>query len=595
MPDTPSATLPHQDVVTCRIATGDNATELDTTVNVLSILIHKEVNKIPFARIRFRDGEVATGDFPLADGATLVPGVRIRISLGYDADDTVLFEGIITTLTEKISAVSSEMIIEARDPAVKMTITQNNHHYNDITDSDLAGQLIENYGLTADVETTRIPNRDLVQFNTTDWDLLVSRMDRLGMITLTDGGKVTVKTPDLAKDPVLELQYGNNLLDFDATIDARHQITNVRVSSWNPQTQQVDSTDADDDSGGGGNLSAETLAKVLEVESLDLRSAANLGEAERQAIGNARKMKNVLAKIRGRARFFGHPGIHPGDLVNLKNVGDRFNGPVFVGAVEHVYAEGGWTTETTLGLSPEWFSAKATLPATPSGSTVTPPAGSVTGNGATGLISLVEGLQLGIVIDIRDPENEFRVKIRLPAVNGEEEGIWARVSTLDAGLKRGTYFRPETGDEVVVGFINNDPSFPVILGMMHSSALPAPITPAEDNNEKGYLSRDGLKMFFNDGDRSVNIETPSGKKITLSENAGTIEVADENGNSLRMEASGVTLKSGNDLIIEARGNLSLKANSVSASGNTDLALEAVSVSVKGSGTTEINGAIVKIN
>ena len=48
------------------------------------------------------------------------------------------------------------------------------------------------------------------------------------------------------------------------------------------------------------------------------------------------------------------------------------------------------------------------------------------------------------------------------------------LATLDAGKERGTFFRPEIGDEVVVGFLNDDPRHPVILGMCHSSAKPAP-------------------------------------------------------------------------------------------------------------------------
>ena len=72
-----------------------------------------------------------------------------------------------------------------------------------------------------------------------------------------------------------------------------------------------------------------------------------------------------------------------------------------------------------------------------------------------------------------DPDKEDRVQIQLPTVDANE-GIWARVSSMDAGKGRGSFFRPEIHDEVVVGFLNGDPRHAIILGMLNSSANPAP-------------------------------------------------------------------------------------------------------------------------
>ena len=75
-----------------------------------------------------------------------------------------------------------------------------------------------------------------------------------------------------------------------------------------------------------------------------------------------------------------------------------------------------------------------------------------------------------------DPDGEHRVRVKLPLVNNADDGVWARVASLDAGNDRGFFFRPEIGDEVVVGFFDDDPRRPVMLGMLHSSAKAAPLT-----------------------------------------------------------------------------------------------------------------------
>lgn len=581
-------------LVSCRITLGDQGRELDKTVNILSVLVCKAANKVPYARICLCDGDAATGTFALADSDTFVPGTRIGIALGYGSDEVAVFAGLVTSVSERISSLTSEMIVEARDEAVKMTLVPGNRHFTDITDGDLATQLIERYGLTADVDTTDVAYQNLVQYNTSDWDFLVSRMDRQGRIVLAADGTVSTREPDLRAATAAEVRFGENILEFNASIDARTQISELSVSTWNPGSQQMETTDADYNEDTAGNLSPGELTDALKTTAMDIRSTAPLGQQERQHLADARKMKNVLGKIRGRVKFFGDANVHAGDVIHLKGVGARFDGPAFVGAVTHEYAGGGWTTEATLGMAPEWFAQKtAAAPAGVPGLPAAP--GSATGNDATGLLSMIRGLQVGVVTDIVDPDSEFRVRVRLVGVSADQQGIWARVATLDAGNGRGTFFRPETGDEVIVGFIQDDPSFPVILGMMHSSALASPITPASDNDEKGYQSREGLKLNFNDGLKSVTLETPTGKSLTLDEDQGVIRIQDENNNTMRFDESGITLTSGGDLTIQASGKLSLSGASVSIDANSDMDLSAVSVSVNGSGSTEIKGAIVKIN
>src|SRR3546814_7839362 len=122
-----------------------------------------------------------------------------------------------------------------------------------------------------------------------------------------------------------------------------------------------------------------------------------------------------------------------------------------------------------------------------------------------------------------------------------------------------TFFRPELGDEVIVGFLHDDPDHPVILGMLHSSALPAPLEATNSNPEKGYVSRAGTRMIFNDEDKSVVVKTPSGKSITLDENADTVSAADEHGNTIKMEASGITIESAASLKLKAATDIKLEA------------------------------------
>lgn len=596
----PASTNSANDLVTFRITTGDDSREVSGTINIHSIIISKEVNKVPSATIRILDGDPAAADFKVSDTEQFIPGQKIQIALGYLSNDTVLFKGMIVNHSNRINNQHAETIIECRHEIIKTTVSPQNRYFNNIKDSDVAEQLIGGYGIECNIADTAIENEDLVQYNTTDWDFIVSRMDRIGFITFFDTDHtLTVARPDLSAPATpLDISYGESILEFHAELDARSQISNVSVSSWNFQAQQIETTDADYSAPSeGGNISSDDLSSALNIAQLDMRSTVQLSEEERRAIANARKMKNVLSKINGTVKFSGQGSLNAGDVFTLKGVGDRFSGPVFVSAVKHEYADGDWTTEATLGMPSGWYAARVSGAQNGSaiGNRGNIAASTGSANHATGLLSTMQGLQIGIVNSLDDPENEFRVQVKIPSVNADEDGIWARVATLDAGNNRGTFFRPEVGDEVIVGFLSNDPSYPVILGMLHSSALPPPVNQTTDNNEKGLQTREGIKLIFDDGNKAVKLETPSGKRLTLSDNDGIVKVEDESDNTVTFDNSGISMESAKDITIKAQGNISLQGNEVSLKGNASASIDAVSVSVSGSGTTEIKGAMVKIN
>ncbi|HEU5364856.1 MAG TPA: phage baseplate assembly protein V, partial [Hanamia sp.] len=213
-----------------------------------------------------------------------------------------------------------------------------------------------------------------------------------------------------------------------------------------------------------------------------------------------------------------------------------------------------------------------------------------------GQYSSIHGLQIGIVTDITDSSGQYRVKIRLPLVNDQDDGIYARVATLDAGDKRGTFFRPEVGDEVLVGFMNDDAMNPVVLGMLHSSAKPAPLEPEDSNPEKGYVSRSGIKLIFDDDKKSIHIETPGNRIFELNDDENSITVQDSDGNKMVIDHSGISIEAATDLSIKAGSSVSISAPQVSIKADGTLSAEGSgSTSISSNGITEIKGSLVKIN
>jgi hypothetical protein len=69
-----------------------------------------------------------------------------------------------------------------------------------------------------------------------------------------------------------------------------------------------------------------------------------------------------------------------------------------------------------------------------------------------------------IVMDAAEPHEEDRICVKLPTINSTENGIWARVSALDMGESKGSFFRPEPDSEVWVTFEDGNWLKPIIIG-----------------------------------------------------------------------------------------------------------------------------------
>ena len=556
--------------------------ELSKKHQVKHILVQKEVNKIATATLMILDGEAASQEFELSNEELLIPGKKIEISVGYHSDEEIIFKGIVIRHNLKIRNNSTLLIVECKDEAVKLTVGRKSKYFYESKDSDIFESIIDTYGLEKEVESTNYTHKELVQYHVSDWDFIISRAQANGKLCFLEDGKISIKKPDVSQEEVETVAYGATMLDFDAEIDARNQFSKISSYGWNYADQELMEIEANDPAVElNGNLSPSDLAETIALDNLQLKHGGAVSDVELQDWADAKILFQQLAKIRGRVKFQGIPVVKPGVILKLEGVGDRFNGKVYVTAVSHQIAEGNWTLDAQFGLNPKWFSETYDINSLP----------------ASGLLSSICGLQVGIVSQLQDdPDGEDRILVQLPIVNNEEQGIWCRIASLDAGENRGFFFRPEIEDEVIIGFINDDPNEAVVLGMLHSSAKPAPLTASDDNHEKGLVTRSEMKVLFDDDKKSIRIETPAGKVISLDEDAGTIVVEDDNSNSITIDSSGITVESGSDINIKATGDINLEGTNVSIKANAQFKAEgSAGVEMSSSATATLKGSLVQIN
>jgi Rhs element Vgr protein len=577
-----------------------DGTDVSDTVQVITIVVEKQINSIPTATLTMTDGDAAIEDFPLSTSGKFAPGKEIEIKAGSEGVQSSIFKGIIVGQSLRNSGVGgTNIIVDCKDKAVKATINRKYAIFEKKKDSDAMTTLAGNYSLTTSITATTIEHPLLVQYNVTDWDFIVSRAEVNGHIVIVDAGKITTEAPNEKASAILTLTFGTDVVDFDLEIDSSRQLASVTASAWDQATHaMVDSNSSEPSTLATHDPTAKTLAAVVTSEPFLLKTSGLETAAELKSWADGLLLKSRLSRVVGTVKCFNTATILPGKTVELAGFGSVFNGNAYVSGVKQEISSGIWMTEVTLGTAESWFAVEKDITAYP----------------ASGQIAAARGLNIGVVTKIdSDPGSELRIQIKDALVDSATP-FWARMGVMYASKACGNYFMPEIDDEVIYGYLNEDPRFPVVLGSMYSSKNPGPYTPESTNKTKAIVTKSLLKITFDDTDKILTLLTPAGNTMILDDKVGSVTVKDKNSNSIVMDSSGVVIKSAKDLTLDATGNVTIKsstgkiastasAGDVTASGlNVTLTAQiaaklagSATAEISASGQTTVKGAIVMIN
>jgi len=221
-----------------------------------------------------------------------------------------------------------------------------------------------------------------------------------------------------------------------------------------------------------------------------------------------------------------------------------------------------------------------------------------------------------------------RVRVRFFWQENGEETPWIRVLQPYGGDHHGFYFIPEIGDEVMIGFENDNPDKPFVIGnTYHKDTRPDHWYNA-DNNIKSIRTRNGNQIIFidengheeirilNKDDSSptneISLSLSNNGKITI-KSAGELEISAESikisaqnditidsGQSTKLTANDYTLDANNGIQLKGQ-QLNIEGTNTSMKGQTELNLEgaqtkieATVLKMEGSGQAELKGGMVKV-
>jgi Rhs element Vgr protein len=518
--------------------------------------------------------------------------------LGGETDS--IFKGIIVKHTVKLDAENSyTFTIECKHEAVKMTFAGKERYFEKQADDAIIKSIIGAYGINCTVAACSEENESMFQKMSSDWDFILSRCDFNGFIVTLDGSSgMILDTPKVSESAVLTIDAGVSIISFEGTLNAEFQPSGIKASAWDDKTLTlIDATASEPALNNQGNLGPKELSSKLSQADIHLISPTPMTSGALKKWADGMLLRKRLNAFKGSVKYIGNAIAKTGSIIEIKGVGKKLSGQAYVTAVTHSIDSGNWNTSVSFGLESKMVAESPGF----------------SYPGANGQLPEVHGLQLATVKKIdQDPENLYRIQLEIPSGSDKPNHTWARMAHFYASNKSGSFFLPEIGDEVVLGFLDNDPRFPVILGSLYNGKNAAPYVPYENNNTRAFVTRSNMKIEFDEEKKNISILTPGENSIIMSDDGKSIEIKDQNNNSIRLGPHGIFIDSVKDLKISAMGNIELHSGAkLKATAKSDLELSGLNVNasadvafsgkgnataeLSASGQTTVKGAIVMIN
>ena len=590
---------------------GSNASE-----EIMDSLISIEVDDSLFLPDMF-SVHLRDPSFRWADSDDFEVGKAVEIAVRGEAGTIKLLTGEITAIEPEFSqAVGPTTVIRGYDQSHRLHRAKQTRTYVQETDSDIAKKIARECGLKAEVDSTREVHEYVCQDNQTDMEFLKDRAQRIGYRMYVEDDKLYFRQALETEPQVPVLEWGINLVDFQARLTTAQQVTEVNVRGWDPKTKKEiigrATTPQDTPQVGETRSGGEAARRAFNIESKEIvvnRPVATQAEADALAQSICDEMGNAFIQAEGTCS--GNPAVHAGAIVELKGIGQRFSGRYRITHAVHRYDDRGYTTR--FEISGRRANTLGQLLATKNGGK--------------------HGVVVGIVTNNRDPDGLGRVKVKFPTLPGNEESNWARLVSLMAGDGRGFEFIPEVNDEVLVAFEHDDTHRPFVLGALWNGKDKPPegsdkLVSSTGKVEKRIIrSRSGHTITFDDTDGGgkisivdktdknsieidsqknsvtikaqdkIEIQTESGHKILLDDPAGKIEVVDKSGkNSVKIDSMQ------NSISVESATQLKLKAQMIEIEAGANMTIKSKMMTIEGATSTlkstgplTIEGKPVKIN
>lgn len=606
---------------------GDSIQAQDGTIpGLLGLSVSNEVNRVPRARIEMIYSHVIATEseskgYNLVSSerlsspssptkaADFLPGTHVSIVFGKGQERQEVFQGYINRQHFTVSENNRKIVsIECKHVVNRMTLHERtrffHHEANDKPSNQdsidpvdelsvlrhLVSEVHSDLKLKLNVEQdiSSVSHENMTQYRCSDWDFLILRAEAHGLVCFPDGNELRLFAPEVKATASETLKFGRDILEYEAQYDETLDSSFNAISAWKSDHDKV-VTELDDANNGEVQKSKGELIRSDRF----YNQTGSLEPSEMKAYleGNVRRQQ--LGKIQGLVKVIGTTKVQVGDTIRLDGFQSVWDRETFVSGVRHDFSRGTWKTHIQCGLCEKSHAEKYGLSKSPNS-----------------LVPETNGLMYGVVSAYKtDQYGREMVEVEISASNEDDKNastkeewqgksVYARLSTLMASEENGVVFRPYPGDEVVLGFVGNDPRFPVVLGSMYNVKR----KPLYDLKDKKTQEEIGFSIKewnwkINEADGTMEMYSPKGQTISIEESDSTkqISILFDDSNSLTISKEGIKMNA-KAITMEATDDVKINGKNIQTTGQQNVEIEGnAKVKVEGKVNTAVKGQTVNIN
>lgn len=284
----------------------------------------------------------------------LAIGAEVTIKLGYLGDLRTVMMGVITGLEPTFTAEQPPMLtVRGYDHGHRLARGRRTRTFAGMTDSQIAGQIAQDAGLTAEVRDTRVVLDYVVQSNASGLEFLRRRAALIGYEVYVQDRVLHFRPPQHDKPALLTMRLNRDLTEFAPRLNSLTQVGKHTVRGWDPASKQAIVGAA---YAGIGQVRMGGLASGAALTDNAFGKAAVSGvdtpvqsraEADLRAAGQF--TGHALTFIEGEAECLGNPALRAGAVIGIEGAGATFSGSYYLTSVTHESTQGG-EYRTQLGL-----------------------------------------------------------------------------------------------------------------------------------------------------------------------------------------------------------------------------------------------------
>ena len=289
----------------------------------------------------------------LLEKGAIVLESAIDVHLGYKDDCGKVFGGEVTGLEYGYTEHCGEYLrVTVSGRLHRLRNAMRSESYERKTAGGFVAEMLDRYGLKADIEDFG-PEREVsVHHLESDWDFLIEHAKRYGRSVYEQDGTVYIKNEITVSQEDIVLEFGKSIISFRVRESLDGQISKCTYTGWNMLkaegvTGSAEVGEVSVKAGGGTSWSDEARILPGMWESvIDSQGVRDAEDARNRALGELQNASMEWQKAEVRCE--GDHRIRPGMRVTLKYVGERFSGEYVAERVEHEFGIDGFITEVHL-------------------------------------------------------------------------------------------------------------------------------------------------------------------------------------------------------------------------------------------------------